>query len=159
MPIKKILDVADGLALVFNSSNGHHYLRALKPFPVDSILHSFSAREHVQNPTYLSIQVGEHEHIHLFPEFLQYINHSCEPNTFFDINSGVVMAIKNIKENEDITFFYPSTEWVMVRPFECFCSSPSCLGKIQGAFSLNKSLVNKYRFADHIRKKLVQTGL
>lgn len=156
MPIKKILDVTDDLALVFNSSNGHLYLRALRSFPVDSILHSFSAREYVQHPTYLSVQVGECEHIHLSPEFLQYINHSCEPNTFFDVNKKVVIALRDISENEDITFFYPSTEWSMVRPFECFCSTPSCLGTIQGAFFLDRNSANKYRFADHIRKKLDQ---
>lgn len=156
MTIKKILDVTYDLTLVFNSSNGHHYLRSLRSIPAGSIVHSFDAREYVKHPTYLSVQVGEDEHIHLLPEFLQYINHSCEPNTFFDINEKAVIAIRDISENEDITFFYPSTEWSMVRPFECFCGAPSCLGTIQGALFLDKDLADRYRFADHIRRKLDQ---
>ena len=111
MTINKILDVTETLAIFFNESTGHRSIRALKHFSIDSILHVFSAREHVQNPTYLSVQIDEDKHILLFPEFLQYINHSCEPNTFFDTKKGEIIAIKDINENEEVTFFYPSTEW------------------------------------------------
>lgn len=151
---RKILDVTESLALFYDPSNGHHLIIALRDFPIDSILHVFSAKEYIQNPSYLSVQVDEDKHIHLSPEFLQYINHSCEPNTFFDTKRGEIIAIRNINENEEISFFYPSTEWSMTQPFECFCNSSCCLGKIHGASHLDNSLINKYRFAEHIRKKL-----
>lgn len=154
MTIKKILDVTEGLALFYNALNGHHSIRTLKYFPTYSILHIFSAREYVQNPTYLSVQVDEDKHIHLFPEFLQYINHSCEPNTFFDTKKSEIVAIKNIDKNEEITFFYPSTEWSMTQPFDCFCKTSSCLGTIQGASHLDNDSITKYRFAEHIQNKL-----
>lgn len=155
MTIKKVLNVTEDLALFFNSENGQHSLRALKSFSVDSALHFFSAREYVATPTYLSVQIDTDKHIHLFPEFLQYINHSCEPNVFFNTHTNEVVAIKDINENDEITFFYPSTEWAMTQPFQCFCNTSSCLGLIQGARHLNQTAIAKYRFAGHIAKRLI----
>src|SRR5262245_19359146 len=106
--VKRILNVTENLGLFFNSTNGHHSLRALQQVPVNSVLHTFGAREYVAQPTYLSVQVSDDRHILLAPEFLQYINHSCEPNTFFDTKTGEVVALQDIAANEEITFFYPS---------------------------------------------------
>ena len=75
MTMKKILDVTEKLALFYK--DGHHHVRTLQSFTSNSILHNFIAREYVEKPTYLSVQIDEDKHIHLFPEFLQYINHSC----------------------------------------------------------------------------------
>ena len=121
--VKRILNVTENLALFYNPANGHHSLRALKHLPLNSVLHTFSAREFVARPTYLSVQVADDRHIHLAPEFLQYINHSCEPNTFFDTQKGEVVALRDIAPNEEISFFYPSTEWSMTQPFACFCGA------------------------------------
>ncbi|MGH9802756.1 MAG: hypothetical protein ACRD82_20505, partial [Blastocatellia bacterium] len=78
----------------------------------------------------------------------------CEPNTFFDTDKGEVVAVRNIAPNEEISFFYPSTEWSMTQPFDCFCGADNCLGQIQGAAHLNRKTLNRYRFAEHIRHKL-----
>jgi hypothetical protein len=157
MTIKQILCVTEEMGLFYDdSSNGHHHIRSLKHIPINSVLHTFTAKEYVDNPTYLSVQVDEDKHILLSPEFLQYINHSCEPNTFFNTQTWEVVAIRDIKENEEITFFYPSTEWEITQPFECFCQTESCLGKIQGASQLNNTVINKYRLAEHIKKKLLR---
>ena len=137
MTVKKILTVTENMALFYDSAKGNHCIRVLKRIPINSVLHAFDAREHIQNPTYLSVQVDEGKHIHLSPEFLQYINHSCEPNIFFNVSKEEIIAIKDIDENEELTFFYPSTEWSMAQPFECFCKAPGCLGKIQGALHLD----------------------
>jgi hypothetical protein len=153
---KRILNVTDNLALFFSSASGHHSLRALKPLAPNAVLHIFGVREYVQRPTYLSVQVADDKHIHLAPEFLQYINHSCEPNTFFDTAKGEVVALRQIAPNEEITFFYPSTEWSMTQPFTCFCGTRSCLSQIQGAAYLKRVALRQYRFAEHIQHKLVR---
>jgi len=152
--VKRILNVTENLGLFYNSANGHHSLRALKHLPLNSVLHTFSAREYVARPTYLSVQVADDRHIHLAPEFLQYINHSCEPNTFFDTTNGEVVALRDILANEEISFFYPSTEWSMTQPFACFCGAAGCLGQIQGAVHLPKQTLGRYRFAEHIHLQL-----
>lgn len=155
--VKRILNVTESLGLFYNAANGHHSLRALQQVPLNSVLHTFGAREFVQRPTYLSVQVADDKHILLAPEFLQYINHSCEPNTFFDTKTGQVVALRSIAPNEEITFFYPSTEWSMTQPFTCFCGAANCLGQIQGAAHLSKKALAKYRFAEHIQRRLVRS--
>lgn len=150
----KIIQKHDGeFAVFYNSMNGHHSLRALKYFPADSLLQTFRAKEYMPTPTHLTLQVDEDKHIHLFPEYLQYINHSCEPNAFFDIQHGKLVSLKVINKNEEISIFYPATEWDMNQPFECFCNTSSCLGKIKGASYLGENLLTRYRFAEHIMRK------
>lgn len=53
------------------------------------------------------LQVGETEHIMLSPEWLQYVNHSCTPNVFFDTSTLKLIALKDIKAGEELCFFYP----------------------------------------------------
>lgn len=56
-------------------------------------------------------------------------NHSCSPNTAFEISASIpeadwaFVALAEIKAGEEFTFFYPSTEWEMDQPFECQCGS------------------------------------
>ncbi|WP_287521727.1 SET domain-containing protein-lysine N-methyltransferase [Okeania sp. SIO2C2] len=90
----------------------------------------------------------------LDPEFLQYINHSCNPNVFFDTQKKVVIALRNIEIGEEFTFFYPSTEWSMDRGFNCICQSENCLGYIQGSAHLPLNVLKKYKLSDYIRQKL-----
>ena len=152
---KRILNVTEDLGLFFNPANGHHSLRALRPLSLNAVLHNFGAREFVERPTYLSVQVADDRHILLAPEFLQYINHSCAPNTFFDTSNGEVVALRDIAPHEEITFFYPSTEWTMTQPFACFCGADDCLDQIQGAAHLPRKALARYRFAEHIQRRLV----
>ncbi|TFY72938.1 hypothetical protein EVG20_g98 [Dentipellis fragilis] len=92
---------------------------------------------------YTSVQCGSgpEDHIELNSD-LVYVNHSCEPNVAFDLSSPDrskwhARALKPIRAGESMTFFYPSTEWHMDQPFDCFCGAPSCIGKIQGADTLS----------------------
>ena len=62
-------------------------------------------------PTYLTVQTGTNRHITLMPEFLQYINHSCSPNVFFDTTSMQLICLQPLQPGDEFTFFYPSTEW------------------------------------------------
>lgn len=52
-----------------------------------------------------------------------YINHSCAPNVAMDVDRMVVRALEDIAIGEELSFFYPSTEWEMEQPFECWCNS------------------------------------
>ena len=61
-------------------------LHATVDFFPGEVLSSFRAREILTKPNYLSVQIDDHQHILLEPEFLQYINHSCDPKVCRDIN-------------------------------------------------------------------------
>ncbi|VDB93002.1 Bgt-4417-2, partial [Blumeria graminis f. sp. tritici] len=44
---------------------------------------------------------------------------------------------QGLTPGQELTFFYPSTEWSMDQPFDCDCRSQDCLGRISGARFLN----------------------
>ncbi len=114
----------------------------------------FSAGDILATPTYLTVQVGLDRHIMLQPEHLQYINHSCDPNVFFDTDKMEVVALRTIQEGDEMTFFYPSTEWDMAQPFTCNCGSARCLHEIRGAAHVNPEVINTYKLTRFIQQQL-----
>ncbi|HLG39474.1 MAG TPA: SET domain-containing protein-lysine N-methyltransferase [Chitinophagaceae bacterium] len=118
------------------------------------IITPFSGKEVFSKPTYLTLQVDVDRHIMMHPEHLQYINHSCDPNVFFDTYSMQVIALRRIEEGDELSFFYPSTEWDMAQPFKCFCGSHRCLGEIKGAAHINPDVLSNYRLTRFIQQQL-----
>lgn len=137
-----------------NTTTGQQQLSSLQAYQPGDILCSFHAGETVEQPTYLTVQTGIDRHITLRPEFLQYINHSCDPNVFFDTTSFQLVCLRPIEAGEEFTFFYPSTEWEMIQPFVCQCKSTNCLQLIQGASYLSTETLDKYRLTDFIQQQL-----
>ena len=109
--------------------------------------------------TYLTVQTGLGKHITLVPEFLQYINHGCEPNVFFDTSAMALVCLKPIEPGDELTFFYPSTEWEMAQPFLCNCGHANCLQLINGASHLSPETLRKYRLTDFISDQANQKQL
>ena len=107
----------------------------------------------LDQPNYLTVQIGAQKHIMLDPEFLQYINHSCDSNVFFDIKNMIVTCLRKIDVGNAMTFFYPSTEWSMNQSFDCLCGSEKCLGKIQGAAHLSLNVLQNYSLTEHIKRQ------
>ena len=96
-----------------------------------------------------TVQVGAQTHIDdLGP--LTYLNHSCAPNAILDTTELTLTAIRDIAAEEDLTFFYPSTEWQMAEPFACHCGTPSCVGVVAGAASLSDETMARYFINPHI---------
>ena len=137
-------------------SNDQNALFSLRHFQPGETIADFSAGTISAEPTYLTVQVGIAKHITLEPEFLQYINHSCNPNVFFDTRTMQLVALKELRPGEEMTFFYPSTEWKMTQPFQCYCGQHGCLGQIKGAAYLSKQAREKYRLTDFIQQQLAK---
>jgi hypothetical protein len=137
-------------------SNEQNALFALCSFQPGEVIAGFSAGTISAEPTYLTVQVGVRKHITLQPEFLQYINHGCEPNVFFDTTSFQLVALREIKAEEELTFFYPSTEWKMTQSFHCYCGSQGCIGNVKGAAFLSAASIEKYRLTDFIQQQLAK---
>ena len=137
-----------------NPATGHHSLHASAFFDAGDVICSFSANETYTTPNYLTLQTGRHKHISLLPECLQYTNHSCEPNVFFDTDTMQLMALKAIQPDDELVFFYPSTEWQMASPFVCNCGSHKCLGTITGAAALQEDVLNTYRLNSFIQLQI-----
>ena len=147
--------IDDGFAVVRESiTTGRKSLFTTYPFQPGEVLCPFSAREILSEPSYLTVQIGVRQHITLQPEFLQYMNHSCAPNVFFDTQAMQVVCLEAIKPGDELAFFYPSTEWDMAQPFVCECGRPNCLQYISGAAHLPPDILQRYRLTDFIRQQM-----
>jgi hypothetical protein len=116
----------------------------------------------ITNPTpatvaYSSVQASRDLHIELNCDLL-YTNHSCRPSLVFDMQRWEVRVSseRDLKEGDELTFFYPSTEWHMAQPFECGCGQEGCRGKISGAKDMDESVLAEYWLNAHIEEMLVE---
>jgi hypothetical protein len=140
--------------VLLNNSSSQKSLHATVSFAPGDIICDFGAATTQSYPTYLTVQTGTDRHITLMPEFLQYINHSCMPNVFFDTTTMQLLCIAPLQPGDEFTFFYPSTEWEMAQPFVCNCGSKGCLQLINGASHLSVETLSKYKLTDFIRQQV-----
>jgi len=127
-----------------------HKLVSSKAFATGDVIAHFRARVELDEPSWLTVQVSEDLHIVLDPDILGSLNHSCAPNVFLDVEAMRLVALRPIQEGDEMTFFYPSTEWAMAEPFECGCGAAGCIGRIGGARETPLSELARYRLSPHI---------
>ena len=112
-------------------------------------------------PTRFSVQVGQSIHVDLpgdvvLEEILdryywRFMNHSCEPNA--TIRGREVHALRAIRQWEEITFDYNTTEYDMAEPFDCRCGSPRCAGRVRGFRYLSRA--DQERLRRHLASHLL----
>src|SRR6185312_2089854 len=100
-----------------NKNTGEKSLHAAIAIKSGTIFGTFEASEILNAPNKYTVQIDDSTHIILSPEVLQYINHSCNPNVFFNTTTFELSALCDIAKGDEFTFFYPSTEWNMESPF------------------------------------------
>ena len=162
------------------------FSRAKKSLPPGALVARLSPELTLSQSAYSSVQVAADQHVELNSDFL-YINHSCNPSLEFHIikldehekrngslngnHTAVPYAIEvrvaarkdssgtkiGLKEGEELTFFYPSTEWDMSQPFECRCKEVTCRGLITGAKSMGRKQLEGLFLNQHIRQLLEKT--
>ena len=142
--------------VMLNTSTNLKCLTATKAIQAGETISKFQAGITQSYATYLTVQTGVDKHITLKPEFLQYINHSCEPNVFFNTTSMELVCLRHLQPGDELTFFYPSTEWEMSQPFLCNCGNADCLQLINGASHLSAQTLIKYRLTDFIKQQVKQ---
>lgn len=120
-----------------------------------SIFHKITDYRLTHSPSFTSVQIAVDLHIEEI--YLSSLNHSCVPNVAIDVNKLELWAIREIEAGEELTFFYPSTEWEMSAPFHCLCQSASCLKIIAGAKYCSADLLSQYTLSRHISAQLSQT--
>jgi hypothetical protein len=121
---------------------------ALAPGAVVAGIHSVGV---VGRASYRSVQIAENRHIEDIG-VLAYLNHSCAPNVAIDVERMVVTAIRPIAAGDELTFFYPSTEWDMAQPFQCWCGAEGCLGWVEGARHVVRDVLAHHVVAPHIAR-------
>ncbi|UJR11871.1 hypothetical protein I4U23_016050 [Adineta vaga] len=150
----RLISKHDSVKVMENLTTGQKSLYASNSFNSGDIISAFNSRKTLKEPNYLTVQLDDDVHILLEPEYLQYINHSCQPNAFFDTKTLKLIALTKIDSDDELTYCYPSTEWNMQQPFTCMCKKDKCLGRIQGARHLPNEIIPQYRFSDSIQRKL-----
>ena len=151
-------DLAEIAEIRIDPTTGYRSLICKKPFHENEVIIGFMAKAVHDKPSYLTVQISEHEHIELLPECLECANHSCDPNCFFDTTTMLLVALRDIPAEEELRFFYPSAEWDMDQPFQCSCGSGHCIGDVKGAKYLDAKAKRRYRFTDFIKSKLGSMG-
>lgn len=84
-------------------------------------------------PQTLALQIGPDLYIGESGQADDFVNHSCDPNAGMHIEGVNVelVAIRDIKSDEQITFDYSTTMDEDDFEFDCLCGSPNCRGKIR----------------------------
>ena len=108
----------------------------------------------VSKPNRFTVQIDRDKHTEVGK--LAVLNHSCEPNVILDTENLRVIAARNIEAGEELSFFYPSTEWEMDAPFICLCGSSSCIHVVAGARFLPLSTLEKHYLNRHIREYMIE---
>ena len=155
------MDVASGRAsplvgVAPHASTDQLALYALQAFKGGDHICAFGAKQSFGRPGRFTVQVAEDRHIELKPTVLAYINHSCDPNIFFDLDLFQVVCLRPVAIGDELTFFYPSTEWSLSEGFACRCGVSSCLGYIRGAEHLPPQ--TQQRLSPHILRMLEGAG-
>ncbi len=138
--------------------NNAHGLFANLNFKENEVIYAFKTKNIVSKPSYLTVQLDDHIHFSLDPDFLQYMNHSCDPNIFMDVSNLNLIALNDIKKGDELNFFYPSTEWEMSQAFICNCGSPNCHRYIGGAISFKVESILQYRLNNYIKRKISEAS-
>ena len=155
-PLYKVVSKHPVAEVWLNTSSNQYSLHAVVAFKKGEVITNFYAGTTQPVASYLTIQTATGKHITLLPEFLQYTNHSCSPNVFFDTATMQLICISDLRSGDELRFFYPSTEWEMSQPFICNCGSDDCLQLINGASFLSKATLKKYRLNDFILQQIKQ---
>ncbi len=130
---------------------------ATRSYRAGDLVHQITGHSVTSTPTYLTIQVGPDTHIaHL--GIVDFLNHSCRPNTVVDVDALTVRAARDIAPGDELTYFYPSTEWDMDRPFDCQCGEPGCVGHVAGAKYLSSDVLERHALSRHVRELLRSRG-
>ena len=115
----------------------------------DEVVYALKNYEVITSPTYTSVQISQTQSIEEFPH-IAHLNHSCAPNVIIDTMTMEIRAARDIAADEDLNFFYPSTEWDMSSPFVCLCGSSNCLRIMAGAKHLSLNVLSEYFLNRHI---------
>lgn len=83
----------------------------------------------VKDRNVYTVEFGEDYHV--MHNVMRYINHSCDPNMYFDKDKRSFIVTETINEGQEITFDYKENESEISSPFDCGCGYEGCRGRIE----------------------------
>ena len=111
--------------LSIRTENKFKTLITKRAYKKGEIICSIPSEDVRDKPNRFTVQIARDRHTHVGK--LAALNHSCDPNVILDAENMEMVACRDIEKEEELFFFYPSTEWEMNAPFICLCGSTNCI--------------------------------
>ena len=140
--------------LVVRTENKFRALVTKQAYRKGEVLCSIPSENVADKPTRFTVQIGRDRHTHVGK--LAALNHSCDPNVILDTERMLMIARYDIAKGDELSFFYPSTEWEMQAPFICLCGSSNCIHVVAGARFLPLSTLEMHYLSPHIREMMIE---
>jgi hypothetical protein len=140
-------------ALVIRTHDKYRSLTTRRAFKKGEIICPIPTDTRYSKPNQFTVQISGESHVEV--KELASMNHSCDPATILDTTRMLVFAARDLAPDDELTFFYPSTEWEMSSPFICLCGAPNCIHVVAGARFLPLSTLEQHFLNQHIRQLMI----
>jgi len=140
--------------LTIRTENKFRTLITKQAYKKGEVICSMPSENIVDKPTRFTVQISKDKHTHVGK--LAALNHSCDPNVVLDTEGMIMIARRDIEKGEELSFFYPSTEWEMQAPFICLCGATNCIHVVAGARFLPLSTLESHYLSKHVRETVIE---
>jgi hypothetical protein len=127
MTDRLLTDAPDPGFRIEERTAGFMTLTADRPFRAGERLFDLSHAARQPSPDYASIDLHDGHVVH---PTARYMNHSCAPSAYVDLDRCWIVALRDIAAGEEINFDYLRTERRIIAPFDCHCGAPHCIGRV-----------------------------
>ncbi|KAK8075431.1 hypothetical protein PG997_010094 [Apiospora hydei] len=133
------------------------WAESLVDLPAGALFARITGVTSVSTPSYSTTQAGRNLHLELNSN-IHFVNHSCAPTLEWDMEH-VEMRVnrqRDLKKGDMLSFFYPSTEWILAQPFDCWCGAGEgkCFGRVEGAGRMDPTRLKGYWLNGYIKEML-----
>ena len=140
--------------LVIKTENKFRSLITKQAYKRGEIICEIPTEKVIDTANRYTVQIGRDRHTEVGK--LSALNHSCDPNVILDTENLKMVARRDIEVGEELSFFYPSTEWEMDAPFICLCGASNCIHVVAGARFLPLSTLENHYLNTHIREMMIE---
>jgi len=140
--------------LTIKTENKFRSLITKQAYKKGDIICEIPTEKLFDNANRYTVQIGRDRHTEVGK--LSALNHSCDPNVILDTEHLQMVARRDIEQGEELSFFYPATEWEMDAPFICLCGAANCIHVVAGARFLPLSTLENHYLNRHIREMMIE---
>jgi hypothetical protein len=140
--------------LAIKTENKFRTLITKEDYKMGDVICAMPSENITDKPNRFTVQIAKDKHTHVGK--LAALNHSCDPNVVLDTERMLMIARRDIQKGEELSFFYPATEWEMQAPFICLCGSANCIHVVAGARFLPLSTLEGHYLNKHIREMMIE---
>ena len=130
--IKIINKLNDKIEIKYDRETDSFYIVASKNILKNELITNLDNLSILSSNNKYAITKNLSEYYDTETSVLQYTNHSCCPNMIITKQGSDFVANQDIKKGEMITFNYNTTEFEIIRPFDCLCKNNNCIGLVRG---------------------------